>query len=270
MAAMALRNDGRRVTTAPTRTTPLIDAAKDYIKKGKGHLFVTGRAGTGKSTLLRSLEPNEQTGMVVVAPTGLAAIQVGGQTIHSFFGLPPRVVKPEDIRPSRKLALMKKLKTLVIDEVSMVRSDLMNAIDLSLRLNRKRPDLPFGGVRLVLFGDLHQLPPVVPQGPERQYLDDTYGGPFFFDAPAFRETESRLVELTEVFRQNDPVFVGALNSVRDGEPDRESLEVLNARVVPFEQLGKKGEHVILTPTNQVANEMNLGFLAALKGKSLVG
>ncbi len=249
--------------------SPQIDAARDYIAKGRGHLFVTGRAGTGKSTLLRSLDPSNENGMVVVAPTGLAAVQVGGQTIHSFFGLPPRLIKPEDIRPSRKLALMKKLKTLVIDEVSMVRADLMDGIDRALRLNRKKPDVPFGGVRLILFGDLHQLPPVVPQGEIRTYLEDTYGGPFFFNAPGFAQSESKLIELEDVFRQNDPAFVDALNGVRDGEPDPRSLATINARVMAMEDLGKrKADYVILTPTNQVANEINLSFLAALKGPSL--
>jgi ATP-dependent DNA helicase PIF1 len=246
-----------------------LDAARDYIANGRGHLFVTGRAGTGKSTLLRSLDPSADNGMVVVAPTGLAAVQVGGQTIHSFFGLPPRLIKPEDIRPSRKLALMKKLKTLVIDEVSMVRADLMDGIDRSLRLNRKKPNVPFGGVRVLLFGDLHQLPPVVQDSQTRDHLNDTYGGPFFFDAPGFRDAESRLVELDEVFRQNDPVFVDALNGIRDGAPDKASLDVINTRVIPLEDLGpKRGSYVILTPTNQVANEINLSFLTALKGRSV--
>ena len=140
--------------------TPEFVSALDFIRTAEGHLFVTGRAGTGKSTLLRALRDNGAADMAVLAPTGLAAINVGGQTIHSFFGFPPRLIQSEDIRRSRNGRLMRKLQLLVIDEVSMVRSDLMWAIDYSLRLNRGRPREPFGGVRLVMFGDLHQLPPI--------------------------------------------------------------------------------------------------------------
>jgi ATP-dependent DNA helicase PIF1 len=135
--------------------------ALDFARNEEGHLFVTGRAGTGKSTLLRALRDMIAQEAVVLAPTGLAAVNVGGQTIHSFFGFPPRLIRPDDIRRSRNGRLMRRLKLIIIDEVSMVRSDLMWAIDQSLRLNRGRPREPFGGVRLLLFGDLHQLPPVV-------------------------------------------------------------------------------------------------------------
>jgi ATP-dependent DNA helicase PIF1 len=249
--------------------TPEFEAARDYIANGTGHLFVTGKAGTGKSTLLRALREADDANSVVVAPTGLAAVQVGGQTIHSFFGLPPRLVKPEDIKPSRKLGLMRKLKTLVIDEVSMVRSDLMEGIDRSLRLNRKRPRDPFGGVRLVLFGDPHQLPPVVPEGDLRVYLEEKFGGPFFFHAPGFAEGDCRLIELTTVFRQTGGPFLDALNSLREGEPGERELALLNARVKPFLQLDNRDAYVILTPTNQVANELNQLFLNQLPGKEWI-
>ena len=122
--------------------TPEFVSALDFIRTAEGHLFVTGRAGTGKSTLLRALRDNGAEDMAVLAPTGLAAINVGGQTIHSFFGFPPRLIQSEDIRRSRNGRLMRKLQLLVIDEVSMVRSDLMWAIDYSLRLNRGRPREP--------------------------------------------------------------------------------------------------------------------------------
>src|SRR5262245_5694249 len=154
-------------------------AAQDYLREGKGHLFVTGRAGTGKSTLLKCLRDQLESKMAVVAPTGLAAVNVGGQTIHSFFGLPPRLVRKDDIRRSRNAGVMRKLKFLVIDEVSMVRSDLMWAIDQSLRLNRGKARDPFGGVRLAMFGDLHQLPPVVNEGEVAAHLETEHGGPFF-------------------------------------------------------------------------------------------
>ena len=153
-----------------TRTTDY-ETALAYIRDGSGHLFVTGSAGTGKSTLLRYLGQQVAGQAVILAPTGLAAVNVGGQTIHSFFGFPPRLIRPEDIKRSRNGRLMRRLKFLVIDEVSMVRSDLMRAIDQSLRVNRGRPREPFGGVRLLLFGDLHQLPPVVQEAEVAAHLE---------------------------------------------------------------------------------------------------
>ena len=240
----------------------------DHVESGEGQLFVTGKAGTGKSTLLRGLSnpDDEHRDSVVLAPTGLAAVNVGGQTIHSFFGLPPRLIKPEDIRYSRKIGLMRRMKTLILDEVSMVRSDLMDGIDRSLRLNRKKPDVPFGGVKLVAFGDLHQLPPVVQEGELKAYLEEEFGGPFFFNAPVFREGDGRRIELTHVFRQRDERFLTALNGFREGEASPELLDIINSRVVPLENLKDREDYVILTPTNQVAQEINGAFLRALPGK----
>ena len=204
----------------PGGVTPTSDyvAALDFIREQDGHLFVTGRAGTGKSTLLRALRDLITDEYVVVAPTGLAAVTAGGQTIHSFFGLPPRLIRPDDIRRSRNGALMRKLKLLVIDEISMVRSDLMWAIDQSLRVNRGRPREAFGGVRLIMFGDLHQLPPVVQDAEVASHLENEYGGPFFFSVAALREgAGTQLVELTQVFRQSDEGLVRVLNRVREGD-----------------------------------------------------
>src|SRR5262245_49054391 len=179
-------------------------AAHDFLREGAGHLFVTGRAGTGKSTLLRAIRDMVPAEMVVVAPTGLAAVNVGGQTIHSFFGFPPRLIRPDDIRRSRNGRVMRGLKFLVIDEVSMVRSDLMWAIDQSLRVNRGRPREPFGGVRLAMFGDLHQLPPVIDEAEVAAHLEGEHGGPFFFSIGALREgMGTALIELEQVFRQKD-------------------------------------------------------------------
>ncbi|MEZ5922981.1 MAG: AAA family ATPase [Hyphomicrobiaceae bacterium] len=249
--------------------TAEFESAAAYVEDGEGHLFVTGKAGTGKSTLLKALRDEDSHEMVVLAPTGLAAVQVGGQTIHSFFGLPPRLIKAEDIRPSRRLGLMRKLKTLVIDEVSMVRSDLMDGIDKMLRLNRKRPNDPFGGVRLVMFGDLHQLPPVITEPELGLYLTERFGGPFFFDAPAFREATAKRVELGRVFRQRDARFLTALNHIREGSPGLEDLAMLNERVAPLDSLPRRDDYVILTPTNQVAQEINMAFLKALPGRTVM-
>jgi ATP-dependent DNA helicase PIF1 len=241
-------------------------AAYDYLREGAGNLFVTGRAGTGKSTLLKCLKDLVTDETVVVAPTGLAAVNVGGQTIHSFFGLPPRLIRADDIRRARNGRIMRKLKFLVIDEVSMVRSDLMWAIDQSLRVNRGRPREPFGGVRLVLFGDLHQLPPVVQEAEVGDHLETNFGGPFFFSVSALREgAGTALIELTQVFRQRDERLLTVLNRVRDGEADENDLEVLNERVNPVRTLAEGDPYVILTPTNAAALRINMAYLEALPG-----
>ena len=241
-------------------------AAYDHLRQGDGHLFITGRAGTGKSTLLRCLKDMLAEEMVVLAPTGLAAVNVGGQTIHSFFGLPPRLVRPDDIRRSRNGRLMRRLKFLVIDEVSMVRSDLMWAIDQSLRVNRGRPREPFGGVRLALFGDLHQLPPVVNDGEVAEHLESAYGGPFFFSIASLREPPgTALIELAHVFRQKDEALLTVLNRVREGDADEDDLAVLNERVHPIRTLSDGEPYVILTPTNAAAGRINAKYLDNLPG-----
>jgi ATP-dependent exoDNAse (exonuclease V) alpha subunit len=245
----------------PTRE---FQAACDFLRDGSGHLFVTGRAGTGKSTLLRCVKDLVPGEMVIAAPTGLAAVNVGGQTVHSFFGFPPRLIRHGDIRRSRNGRLMRRLKFLVIDEVSMVRSDLMWAIDQSLRVNRGRPRDPFGGVRLAMFGDMHQLPPVINEPEIAAYLESEHGGPFFFGSGALREgAGTALVELTQVFRQKDETLIRVLNSLRDGEAGEEELAVLNERVHPIRTLAEGEPFIILTPTNAAARRINLAYLEAL-------
>jgi len=242
---------------------PEFERAVDFAHHGEGHLFVTGRAGTGKSTLLRALRDSISDEAVVLAPTGLAAVNVGGQTIHSFFGFPPRLIRSDDIRRSRNGRLMRKLKLIIIDEVSMVRSDMMWAIDQSLRVNRGRPREAFGGVRLMLFGDLHQLPPVV-QGDVAQHLEAEFGGPFFFQVDALREGAGMsLLELDRVFRQRDETFLTVLNRIRDGDATEDDLKVLNDRTHPIRTLGEGDPYVILTPTNAAAQRINAAFLDAL-------
>jgi ATP-dependent exoDNAse (exonuclease V) alpha subunit len=244
-------------------------AAHEFLREGKGHLFVTGRAGTGKSTLLKCLRDLLDGETVVVAPTGLAAVNVGGQTIHSFFGLPPRLVRRDDIRRrSRNRRIMRELELLVIDEVSMVRSDVMWAIDQTLRVNRQRTREPFGGVRLAMFGDLHQLPPVIDEGEVAEHLETEHGGPFFFDLAALREgCGTSLIELTEVFRQRDQALLDVLNKVRDGEAGEDDLAVLNQCVHRIRTLREGEPYVILTPTNAAARRINGAYLEALTGEA---
>jgi ATP-dependent DNA helicase PIF1 len=249
----------------PAGITPPAEflSAIEFVRHDEGHLFVTGRAGTGKSTLLRALRDHIVDEAVVLAPTGLAAVNVGGQTIHSFFGFPPRLIRSDDIKRSRNGRVMRKLKLIIIDEVSMVRSDLMWAIDQSLRVNRGRPREAFGGVRLLLFGDLHQLPPVV-QGDVAEYLESEFGGPFFFQVPSLDEGAGvSLLELEQVYRQSEEAFLHVLNRIRDGDATEEDLEVLNERTLPIRTLGEGDPYVILTPTNAAAQRINMAYLDAL-------
>ncbi len=251
---------------AGVEPTPEFLAALDYLREADGNLFVTGRAGTGKSTLLRCIRDLVPGEMVIVAPTGLAAVNVGGQTIHSFFGFPPRLMQAGDIRRSRNGRLMRRLKFLVIDEVSMVRSDIMWASDQSLRVNRGRPREPFGGVRLAMFGDLHQLPPVIDEAEVAAQLEPEHSGPFFFSIGALREgAGTGLIELNQVFRQKDEALIRVLNQIREGEADEDDLAVLNERVHPIRTLAEGEPYIILTPTNAAARRINLKYLEALTG-----
>jgi ATP-dependent DNA helicase PIF1 len=265
-----LQPNGSPPPVWPDGLTPTAEhaAAFNFVRAGEGHLFVTGRAGTGKSTLLKCLREVIPEDTAVLAPTGLAAVNVGGQTIHSFFGFPPRLLRAEDIRRSRNGRLMRRLKTLIIDEVSMVRSDLMWAIDQSLRLNRGRPRQPFGGVRLLLFGDLHQLPPVVQETEVAAHLESSYGGAFFFNVPTLRETPgTSLLELQQVFRQSDGDLLRVLNRIREGVLGTDDLAVLNRRVHPIRTLAEGDPFIILTPTNAAAHRINLAYLEALPGEA---
>ncbi|KAA5803850.1 AAA family ATPase [Alkalicaulis satelles] len=239
-------------------------AAFDLAVRGGAHLFLTGRAGTGKTTVTRAILRALGSRAAVLAPTGVAAMTAGGQTLHSFFNLPPRLILPQDVRRSRNGRAMRALTTLVIDEISMVRADLMAAVDASLRLNRGS-NAPFGGVRMVVAGDLAQLPPVI-RGEEAAHLEDVFGGPFFFHAPAFREAGFTLVELNEVRRQDDSDFIDILNAVREGELDREQADQLNARVSGRSGLQASETHVVLTATNQSASAINQARLDALVGE----
>ncbi len=270
--ASELPDDRRSLTAghdkwpADLTTPPQFLRALDFARHDTGHLFVTGRAGTGKSTLLRALRDMITEEAVVLAPTGLAAVNVGGQTIHSFFGFPPRLIRSDDIRRSRNGRLMRRLKLIIIDEVSMVRSDLMWAIDQSLRTNRGRPREPFGGVRLLLFGDLHQLPPVVQGGEVAEHLESAHGGPFFFQVPSLTEGAGMsLIELDHVFRQSDETFLTVLNRIRDGDVTEDDLAVLNERTHAIRTLGEGDSFVILTPTNAAAQRINMAYLEALAG-----
>lgn len=239
-------------------------AALRLVNEQGRSAFVTGRAGTGKSTLLRYFRANTSRETVVLAPTGLAAVNVGGQTVHSFFHFPPRLIEPSKLRVSRNARLYNKIQTIIIDEISMVRVDLLDGIDRFLRINRGRPDEPFGGVQVVMFGDPYQLPPIVRESDVKAYFERHYGGSYFFYAPVLRANRLPLIELNTVYRQTDPKFIDILNAVRENQLSRDVLASLNSRVIDLSNISNKSDYVTLTPTNQAAFDINMTFLNSIK------
>ncbi|CAN5246403.1 hypothetical protein BH09ACT6_BH09ACT6_23180 [soil metagenome] len=235
----------------------------ELIEGTRNHVFVTGRAGTGKSTLLNHLSWNTEKQLVISAPTGVAALNVGGQTIHSLFRLPIGVIADHDIEQSGDVRkLLNTIDTLVIDEVSMVNADLMDAIDRSLRQARQRPLESFGGVQIVLFGDPYQLAPVPGDSDERAYFADRYSSMWFFDAKVWSEAPLAIVELTEIHRQHDDDFKFMLNAVRHGMVTKEIADVLNsagARTPPTDGT------ITLATRNDSVNRINAAALKRLTG-----
>jgi ATP-dependent exoDNAse (exonuclease V) alpha subunit len=202
----------------------------DYIEQSENNIFVTGRAGTGKSTLLSYLVENTQKNVAVCAPTGVAALNVGGVTIHSLFGFPFGVLGEHDIARHlnrRTREVLAALDVLVIDEVSMVNADLMDAISKAMGIARGRRKLPFGGAQVVMFGDPYQLSPVPGNNEERAYMAENYQSSWFFDAHVWREDSLERFELGEIFRQSDEEFKQILNAIRVGEVKQEMLDRLN-------------------------------------------
>lgn len=238
-----------------------LQMAFDAVKGGRQILFVTGGAGTGKSTFIRELRarfPEKQS--VVLAPTGVAALNAGGQTIHSFCKLPPRLVTPQDIRKQKDTALFEKLDLVVIDEISMVRADVLDGVDAFLRINRGS-SLPFGGVQMVLVGDLFQLPPVVTPR-DAQAIGERYASPHFFSANSLKGLKFFPVELQIVYRQRDATFATLLSRIRDGVGAAEAVARLNNNCTGREL---KGRHLILVPTRDAAAAENDARLSALPG-----
>jgi hypothetical protein len=235
---------------------------QECIQEGRRCLFVTGKAGTGKSTLLQHLKQRIISKAVVLAPTGVAAVHVGGQTIHSFFRFPPQVLFPEAVAKQGGGAMYAKLSTLIIDEVSMVRADIIDAMDIFLRSHGPEPGLPFGGVQMVFFGDLHQLPPVVAPH-EAEAFGSLYESPWFFKAQVFSQLPFDRVELKKVYRQKEKAFLSLLNVVRGGEAEIEDLDALNVRLDGAFQPTAADPCITLTATNLSADRVNAQRLATL-------
>lgn len=264
-------------------TNQKLDFAEELVLYTDSYVFLTGKAGTGKTTFLRNLRAKTYKRMVVVAPTGVAAINAGGQTIHSFFQLPFGPQIPENGNESpmpnaralasqyqklrkSKLNIIRSLDLLVIDEISMVRADVLDAIDAVLRRAR-RSQKPFGGVQLLMIGDLHQLAPVA-KPEEWEILAPYYNNVYFFGSHVLQKTPYLCVELDHVYRQHDENFITLLNKVRDNRMDAECLQLLNQRYLPDFHPDDKEGYITLTTHNIQADGINESKLEALPSKSV--
>lgn len=255
--------------------------AERYVQETGASVFLTGKAGTGKTTFLRSIVSDTMKRCAVVAPTGVAAINAGGVTIHSFFQLPlcpylPDVKEliteyqlPEKMNTLRKerIKILRTLDLLIIDEISMVRADILDAMDMVLRRYR-RNERPFGGVQLLMIGDVQQLPPVVKDA-ERKYFGQVYPSPFFFNSKALQKLPFVTIELEKIHRQSDADFMAILNSVRAGNPDKATLDALNSRLDPAFDPPKDESWIRLTTHNAQADAVNLAKMDELPGKETV-
>lgn len=238
-----------------------------FLEETDQHVFITGRAGTGKSTLLAYFRENTKKNIVVLAPTGVAALNIKGQTIHSFFKFKPDItlqsVKPVYKKDDEK-NIYKKIDMIIIDEVSMVRSDLLDCVEKSLRINRGNSK-PFGGVQMVFIGDLYQLPPVV-TGNEKEIFKTYYASPYFFDAHVMEGLPLEFIELEKIYRQKDDTFISLLNAVRNNSATDEHLTAINARYDPTYVPNSRKFSLYLTTTNALADEINSEQLSRLRTK----
>ena len=262
----------------------IFDKVSAFITYTNQNIFLTGKAGTGKTTLLKRIKEQSTKKIVIVAPTGVAAMNAKGTTINSFFQLPPGSFFPGDINlenlqsgilsiqstvanlslSKEKIKLFNELELLVIDEISMVRCDLMDLIDSILRSVRKN-NTPFGGVQLLLIGDLYQLPPVTKRE-DWTFLSKAYASPYFFESFVIRRHPLLQVELTTVFRQTEPEFINILNDIRNNQISESSLAVLNKRYDPLFSASNDLNPIIITSHNAEANAINKEKLDELHGE----
>lgn len=248
--------------------------AHDFASFTSRSIFITGKAGTGKTTFLRNLHNESSKSMAIVAPTGVSAIQAGGVTIHSFFQLPFHPFLPtEDGRRDliskvhfvgSRRQIFKSLELLVIDEVSMVRADVLDAIDTILRHYKYCPNLPFGGVQVLFIGDLYQLSPVYKEE-EKEILSPYYDGMYFFDSKVVKEFPPIYIELDKIFRQSDMNFIELLNEVRNNRLSKKNFELLENLYKPDFKPSSKEKYITLTTHNYKADTINLSELKSLKG-----
>ena len=254
--------------------------ASEFVLKTSANVFVTGKAGTGKTTFLRTIQQNSIKKTVVAAPTGVAAINAGGMTLHSLFQLPFNAFVPTKQRvpanftnintlfegfkfSKAKIELLKELELLIIDEVSMLRCDTLDCIDTILRTVRKNQNEAFGGVQVLFIGDLFQLPPVI-KDEEWSFMKDYYDSPFFFNALVLKETHFLNIEFDKIYRQNEEKFIRLLNKVRNNEMSEDDFYLLNDRYQP-ELLGDLEDYITLTTHNYKADKINQAQLQKLEG-----
>lgn len=260
--------------------SPQFEQVLNFVNRTDQVIFLTGKAGTGKTTLLKYIKQNTFKQISIVAPTGVAAINAGGSTIHSFFQFPftpflPALKESGEIDStknlptlkysSQRLAIFRNLELLVIDEISMVRADLLDQIDVTLRQTRKKWHLPFGGVQVLLIGDMYQLPPVVPQE-EWKLLNDIYPSAYFFDSLVMRRNPPVYIELDKIYRQSEQTFIGLLNKVRNNNLDLESLDILNSHYKANITKEDYRDNITLTTHNRKADEINSRNLRELEGR----
>ena len=242
----------------------IVEAMEDSLD----HFFITGRAGTGKTTVLQAFVESTSKRVAVAAPTGVAALAVGGQTLHSLLRLPLGIIGDRDLGfiPKESLELLAHLDALVIDEVSMVSADLLDAIDRRLKQAKRRKNTAFGGVQVIMFGDPYQLAPVVSGAAEKAYYRDRYASPWFFDAAVWREASLTIHELEDIHRQADQEFRSVLNALREGRMEPEMGRMLNERGM---RTPPAPEHITLTTTNSSVASINRRALDRLPGKAKV-
>lgn len=237
--------------------------ACNILEYTRNNVFVTGKAGTGKSYLLKYFVRNTAKKVVVLAPTGVAAINAGGQTIHSFFAFDHTILDPAEVRINRKTAeILQEIDAFIIDEVSMVRSDLMECVNRKFQIALNN-DLPFGGKQMIAFGDLYQLDPIVGDRQAETYLNEVYGGKHFFNAPVIRECNLTSFELSHIYRQKDIHFQELLNEIRDGTAGRGTIREFNHR---YDRFPETDEILTIATTNHTVNAINSERLAALPGE----
>lgn len=255
----------------PPRAGPaliiLTDEQKEIIKRiedTRQTFFITGRAGTGKSTIINHFMGQTGKNAVKLAPTGVAALNIGGHTIHSFFGFPTNLTEEKFVKLRKDDEKYQALETVVIDEISMVRADMLDFIDRFLRESRRKPRSPFGGCQMIFIGDLYQLPPVVEQR-ERGYFREAYGSEYFFSADVVQKHKFRIVELNDIFRQKDLQFIQILNAIRHNDVNSDHLATLNSRYDPQFEPPEQELFLTLCTRRDLAAQINSDRLDRLKG-----
>jgi ATP-dependent DNA helicase PIF1 len=249
---------------------PLSDeqmAIFDVLENTSSHTFITGKAGTGKSVLLRYFAASTKKIVIKVAPTGIAALNIQGQTIHSLFRFSAGYIDSRNVKVSAEMRqILLHTDTIIIDEISMVRADMIDGIDRVLRI-AKGNQIPFGGTQIIMVGDVYQLPPVIVGVQLQRYFQAKHGGSYFFNAHVWKKTELMTYELQTVFRQSDTEFRSLLNTIRDGSYDKDVLHKLDSRIIRLIDI--PADTVTLTSTNKAARQINTARLDTLRGKSKV-